>query len=82
MKTYVYVDVVTMHDNRTRNAVQPPIVVTGGGNLEPVRAGCRVRILGPCEIVYDKGGVVFAGAAPHVAVVTEAPVEIVEEYGQ
>lgn len=78
-KTYVYVDVVTLMDNATRNQVAAPILVTGGSNNEAPRAGCRVRVLGPCEIVYNKAGV-FQKGQPHVAVVTEAEVEIIKEY--
>lgn len=79
MKTYIYVDVCTLTENFARNGVSPPILVTGNGNNEAPRAGCRIKILGPCEIVYDKAGVLRAGA-PHVAIVTEGEVEIIKEY--
>lgn len=79
-KTFVYVDSDRLKRNAEKNAVSPPIVVTGGGNFEAPRAGCRVKISGPCEIVYDKAGVVFGGHAAHVVVITESEVEIEREY--
>lgn len=82
MKQYVYVDISTLANNASRNAVSPPILVTSGGNLEAPRAGCRIRVDGPCEIIYSKQGVIPGRGSPHVAVVTEAPVEIIEEYGK
>lgn len=79
-KTFVYVDSHTLMTNKHKNAVSPPIVVTGGGNLEAPRAGCGVIIHGPSRIVYDKKGVVFPGHDAHVVVETEAEVEIISEY--
>lgn len=76
MKTYLYVDAATLHQNERDGQVRPPIVVTAGGNLAAHRAGCRVKINGPCEIVYDKKG--FNGAK--VVLVTEAEVEVIREY--
>lgn len=81
-KTYLYVDSATLKTNALKNAVSPPIVVTTGGNFEAPRAGCRVKINGPCEIVYDKRGVVFDGHEARVVVVTESEVEIEMEYGK
>lgn len=81
MKTFMFVDVQTMETNKRDNAVAGPILVTTGSNNEAPRAGCRVRVLGPCEIVYNKAGV-FQKGQPHVAVVTEAEVEIIEKYGE
>ena len=80
MKTFVYVDALRIVENKKHNAVSPPIVVTTGGNFEAPRAGCRVKISGPCEIVYDKKGVVFDGHGAHVVVITEAEVEIERTY--
>lgn len=80
MIKYVYVDVETLKANEKHNACSPPILVTGGGNNEAPRAGCRVRVNGPCEILYLKSGVLPAGGAPHVAVITLADVEIITEY--
>lgn len=82
VKQFVYVDALTLKMNAEKNAVSPPIVVTSGGNFEAPRAGCRVKIHGPCEIIYAKEGVVFAGHEAHVVVVTEAEIEIEREYGK
>lgn len=77
---FIYVDILTLKENVTRNAVAGPILVTNGGNNEAPRSGCRIKISGPCEIVYDKRGIIHPGDAPHVCVVTDADVEIIEKY--
>lgn len=79
-RQYVFVDTATMRNNQTLNAVSPVIVVTGGGNLEAPRAGNRVKINGPCEIIYDKRGVINDTHEARVVVVTESEVEIIEKY--
>lgn len=79
-RQFVFVDILTLAMNKSKNQVTPPILVTGGGNNEAPRSGCRVRINGPCEVVYDKRGTIHPGDAPHIVIVTEAPVEIIEEY--
>lgn len=81
-KTFVYIDSQTLRSNTEKNAVSPPIVITSGGNFEAPRAGCRVKINGPCEIVYMKQGVVHEGHLAQVVLVTESEIEIEREYGK
>lgn len=82
MKTYVFIDRQAIVANKQHNACSPPICVTTSGNPGLNRAGCRVKIHGPCEVIYDKAGVVFPGHESVVTVVTEAPVELIEGYGK
>lgn len=76
MKTYIHVNQQKIRGNLKHGTNDPVITIKQGKNNTYCR---KVKVLGPCEVVYSGNDKTLLSCGARVAVVTDSEV-LVEEY--